>query len=239
MNYAEREATRSDAGRDPSAWMPRPRPDATVHKGRYVRLEPINLMDHVEDLGAVLSGPGTEPLYTYLFDPPPTGAADVAAWVAKAEKSADPFFYAAVDVATGRASGRLSLMRIDPAHGVIEVGGILYSPNLQRTPAATEAVYLLAKYVFETLGYRRFEWKCDDRNGPSRRAAQRFGFIYEGLFRQHMVVKGQNRDTAWFAMLDGEWPARKAAFERWLAPDNFDAEGRQKTSLAALTRTGT
>jgi RimJ/RimL family protein N-acetyltransferase len=134
----------------------------------------------------------------------------------------------------GRAVGILSLMEIRPEMRVIEVGNIVYSPALQRTPLSTEAQYLIARYAIETLGYRRFEWKCNDLNAPSKRAAERFGFIYEGLFRQHMIVKGRNRDTAWYSMLDSEWPARKAAFEKWLAPDNFDKDGRQKTSLAVL-----
>jgi RimJ/RimL family protein N-acetyltransferase len=138
--------------------------------------------------------------------------------------------------AGGRAVGIATLMEIRPAMRVIEVGHIVYSPLLQRTPLATEAQYLLARYVFETLGYRRYEWKCNALNAPSRRAAERFGFTFEGVFRQHLIVKGRNRDTAWFSMLDSEWPARKAAFERWLSPENFDAAGQQKTSLAALMK---
>jgi RimJ/RimL family protein N-acetyltransferase len=125
-------------------------------------------------------------------------------------------------------------MRIEPAHRVIEVGSILLTPRLQRTVGATEAMYLMARHVFEDLGYRRYEWKCNAQNEPSRRAAERLGFIFEGVFRQHMIVKGRNRDTAWFSMLDSEWPTRKAAFERWLDPSNFDAQGRQKTSLSEL-----
>ena len=125
-------------------------------------------------------------------------------------------------------------MEIRPAMRVIEIGHITYSPALQRTPLGTEAQYLFARYAFETLGYRRYEWKCNSLNAPSRRAALRFGFKFEGIFRQHMIVKGHSRDTAWYSMLDSEWPARKAAFERWLAPDNFDGAGRQRTSLATL-----
>jgi RimJ/RimL family protein N-acetyltransferase len=127
-------------------------------------------------------------------------------------------------------------MRIEPAHRVIEVGGILFTPRLQRTVGATEAMYLMARHVFEDLGYRRYEWKCNALNAPSRRAALRLGFTFEGVFRQHMIVKGRNRDTAWFSMLDSEWPQRKAAFERWLDPSNFNAEGRQQVSLSALNR---
>lgn len=142
--------------------------------------------------------------------------------------------YAIVPAETKTAAGWAAYMRITPAHGVIEIGNVLFSPGLQRTRAATEAVYLMARHVFEDLGYRRFEWKCNAENAQSRRAALRFGFTFEGIFRQHMVVKGQNRDTAWFAMLDKEWPARREAFETWLAPENFDAAGRQRRSLKEI-----
>lgn len=152
-------------------------------------------------------------------------------WLEQRAPLADPFTYAIVDKAAGVARGLTSLMRIVPEHGVIEVGHIWLSPLLQRTPQATEALYLQARYVFDELGYRRFEWKCDNANMPSRRAANRFGFVFEGVFRQHMVVKGRNRDTAWYSIVDGEWPSRRAAFEAWLAPENFDADGRQKRSL--------
>ena len=145
----------------------------------------------------------------------------------------DPFSYTVID-ARGRACGIATLMEIRPAMRVIEVGHIVYGSALQRTPQATETQYLLARYAFETLRYRRYEWKCNALNAPSRRAAARYGFTFEGIFRQHMIVKGRSRDTAWYAMLDSEWPARKRAFEAWLAPDNFDADGRQKGSLAAL-----
>jgi RimJ/RimL family protein N-acetyltransferase len=143
----------------------------------------------------------------------------------------DPLFFAIVDRATGLAAGRATLMRIEPAHGVIEVGGIIYTRALQRSRAATEAMYLFARYVFEDLGYRRYEWKCNALNEASRRAALRLGFTFEGIFRQHMIIKGRNRDTAWFSMLDSEWPARKQAFEAWLGENNFDAADSQKTKL--------
>src|SRR5262249_35444135 len=175
--------------------------------------------------------------WAYLGYGPFAGEAAFAAWLAERPKLADPYSYAIV-APDGRALGIATLMEIRPAMRVIEVGNILYTPPLQRTPLATEAQYLLARYVFETLGYRRYEWKCNALNAPSRRAAARFGFTFEGEFRQHMIVKGRNRDTAWFSMLDSEWPARKAAFERWLAPENFDAQGRQKTKLGALKGTG-
>jgi RimJ/RimL family protein N-acetyltransferase len=145
----------------------------------------------------------------------------------------DPMVYAVVDRATGRAGGRQQLMRIVAKDGVIEIGGIYWGPAISRSRLATEALYLTARHAFDDLGYRRFEWKCNDLNLPSKRAAQRFGFTFEGIFRQHMIVKGANRNTAWFSMLDGEWPLRRAAFERWLDPANFDTEGRQITALDA------
>ena len=156
-------------------------------------------------------------------------------YIGECERNRERVFYAVRDVG-GRAVGFLSLMEIRPANRVVEVGNIIYSPALQRTPLGTEAQYLTARYAFETLGYRRHEWKCNSLNAPSRRAALRFGFTYEGIFRQHMIVKGRSRDTAWYSMLDSEWPSRKLAFERWLAPENFDKEGRQRTSLAALRK---
>ena len=173
-------------------------------------------------------------VWTYLFDGPYADPAAFKASIAAKARSADPLFFAIIDNATGAAVGYQTFLRIDPPNRVIEVGNILYTPALQRTAGATEAQYLFARYVFDDLGYRRYEWKCNALNAPSKRAAERFGFTFEGIFRQHMIVKGRNRDTAWFAMLDSEWPARKAAYERWLAPDNFDADGRQKVSLSDL-----
>jgi RimJ/RimL family protein N-acetyltransferase len=158
-----------------------------------------------------------------------------ASWLAGRESSKDPYFYTIRDT-HGRAVGMSSLMSTRPAMRVIEVGHVVYSPALQRRPLATETQYLLAHYAFETLRYRRYEWKCDGLNAASRRAALRFGFSFEGIFRQHMITKGHSRDTAYFSMLDGEWPARKRNFERWLAPENFDSQGRQRLSLTALNQ---
>jgi RimJ/RimL family protein N-acetyltransferase len=217
-----------------AGWTPRPRPEKRVHEGRYVRLEPLDPARHGDDLFKAGSGPEADALWRYLFEAPSPDRASFQGWLEKAASTDDPLFFAAVDRDTGRAEGRLSFMRIDGAHGVIETGNILFGPGMARSRAATEALYLQARHAFEDLGYRRFEWKCNDRNEPSKRAALRFGFTFEGVFRQHMVVKGENRDTAWFAMLDHEWPARKAAFERWLDPANFEA-GRQRLSLSALT----
>lgn len=218
---------------DLSQWTPRARPERRVHQGRYVRLEPLDPVRHGDDLYAASAAPGAEDRFRYLFDAPPESRESFEPWLAKAAASEDPLFFAVVDEATGRAEGRMSFMRIDPVHGVIETGNILFGPRLARTRAATEAIYLQARHAFDDLGYRRFEWKCNALNEPSKRAAERLGFTFEGIFRQHMVVKGLNRDTAWYAMLDIEWPARRQAFERWLSPDNFDEAGRQRTSLTA------
>jgi RimJ/RimL family protein N-acetyltransferase len=200
-------------------------------EGRFVVLEPLSPAKHAASLWDAVQGPDNDALWTYLFDGPYRDAAAFEQSIARKSATVDPMFFAIVDRALDCATGYASYMRIEPAHRVIEVGSILFTPLLQRTAAATESMYLMARHVFEDLGYRRYEWKCDARNEPSRRAALRFGFKYEGTFRQHMIVKGQNRDTAWYSMLDSEWPARKLAFERWLDPANFDAEGRQVRSL--------
>jgi RimJ/RimL family protein N-acetyltransferase len=177
------------------------------------------------------SGPANDRLWDYLFEGPFTDRAAYQEHLIQKAALDDPLFFAIIDNQTQRAVGRASYLRIEPAHRVIEVGNILYTPQLQRTAGATEAMYLMARYVFEDLGYRRYEWKCNALNEPSRRAALRLGFTFEGIFRQHMIVKGRNRDTAWYSMLDSEWPQRKQAFERWLDPANFDAHGHQKSSL--------
>ena len=211
---------------------PAKRPERKILEGRVIRLEPLDPGAHGDDLFAGANG--QDQIWAYLGDGPyPDRAAFQASLETKA-KSEDPLFFAIVDKASGRAVGYQTLMRIDATNRVVEVGNILFTPALQRTIGATEAQYLFATYVFDELGYRRYEWKCNDLNGPSKRAAQRLGFAFEGVFRQHVIVKGRNRDTAWFSMLDSEWPLRRAAFERWLSPDNFDASGRQRVSLASL-----
>jgi RimJ/RimL family protein N-acetyltransferase len=199
-------------------------------EGRWARLEPLSAARHDAGLRAASLAPGAEERFRYLFDGP-FDEAGFTRWIAGAEASRDPLFWAVIDRATGRAEGRQALMRIDPGHGVVEIGSILWGPAIARTRVATEALALMMRHVFADLGYRRFEWKCDARNAPSRAAALRFGFRFEGIFRQHMVVKGENRDTAWFAVTDGDWPALALAFERWLEPANFDAAGRQLTRL--------
>ena len=216
-------------------WQPPPRPARVNLEGRFCRLEPLDPARHGDELFAAAMAPGAEERFRYLSDDPQDRAA-FQTWLTRSAESADPLFFAVIDTASGRCEGRQALMRITPEHGVIEVGNILWGPAIARTRVATEALFLHARYIFETLGYRRFEWKCNSLNGPSRRAAERFGFQYEGTFRQHMVQKGQSRDTTWFAMLDAEWPAIRTVFERWLAPENFDAQGRQKIRLADLRK---
>ena len=202
--------------------------------GRYCRLEPLDAERHAADLFEAYSEAPDERDWTYLAPAKPTSLAAYRELLASEAPSEDPLRFAVVDTASGRAVGRLAMMRIDPLNGAMEVGGIMYSRRLQRRPAGTEAIYLVARRVFEELGYRRFEWKCDSLNAASRVAAQRFGFTFEGIFRQAMVYHGRNRDTAWYSMLDREWPRARRAFERWLAPDNFDERGRQRRSLAEL-----
>jgi RimJ/RimL family protein N-acetyltransferase len=211
---------------------PAPRPGPVTLKGRYGHLEKL-APEHAAELWSVFGG--QDRLWTYISaDGPFANFEAFAALIAKRAAATDPYAYAIIDMA-GRAIAYFTLLRIVPEMRVIEVGHVLYSPALQRTPLGTEAQYLLARYVFETLGYRRYEWKCDALNVASQRAARRYGFVYEGTFRQSMINKdGRNRDTAWFSMLDGEWPERKQNFERWLAPENFDSEGRQRVSLAVL-----
>lgn len=208
---------------------PAPWPGDITLQGRFGRVERLAAARHGADLWAAMRG--QENIWAYI-PAGPFGETAFAGYIETCAKNKERIFYAVVDAAN-RAVGFLSLMEIRPAHRVIEVGNIVYSPALQRTPLGTEAQYLIARYAIETLGYRRYEWKCNALNAPSRRAAERFGFTFEGTFRQHMIVKGRNRDTDWLSILDSEWPARKAAFERWLAPENFDRDGRQKTKLGA------
>jgi RimJ/RimL family protein N-acetyltransferase len=211
-----------------SAPSPARPPRPVVLDGHYARLEPLG-PQHVADLYGAAAG--QEQRFAYLFEDAPSSEAAMSDWIARVMNKADPLSFAVIDRATGRAEGRQSLMRITPEHGVIEVGGIYWGPAISRTRVTTEALFLHARYVFDELGYRRFEWKCNALNAPSRSAALRFGFSFEGVFRQHMIVKGRNRDTAWFAMLDTEWPHIKAEFERWLDAANFDAAGTQRTKL--------
>jgi len=209
---------------------PAQRPSPVMLEGRHGHIERL-AQRHDAALWKAVQG--HDHIWTYMSYGPLADLAAFSAWLAGRVKLDDPYSYAIID-RSGQAVGIATLMEIRPAMRVIEVGNILYSPALQRTPLGTEAQYLLARYAFETLGYRRYEWKCNALNSPSLRAATRYGFVFEGTFRQHMISKSRSRDTAYFSMLDSEWPARKAAFERWLAPENFDGEGRQRTSLSEL-----
>lgn len=212
-----------------------PRPRKQVLEGTLVRLEPLSAAAHAEDLFEASHVADREEKYRYLADPPPDDPSTVHAWAEKAAASDDPMFFAVIDKATGKAVGRQALMRIDPTHGVAEIGHIYWGPAMARSANATEALYLVMRHVFDDLGYRRFEWKCDNANEPSKAAAKRFGFTFEGIFRQHLIVKGRNRDTAWFSIIDGEWPALKGAYEAWFNPGNFDETGRQRVALSTLT----
>ncbi|MEM9318440.1 MAG: GNAT family protein [Pseudomonadota bacterium] len=212
-------------------FTPPPRPNAAVLEGRYSRLERLGPR-HAEGLFAAYAG--HDALWDYMPTGPFQSAEDYAGWVASVETSIDPFFYAIIDREAGALGGAASFLRIKPEAGSIEVGFIALAPQLQQTRAATEAMALMMGWAFDA-GYRRYEWKCDALNTPSRRAAARLGLSYEGVFRQATVVKGRNRDTAWFAAIDAEWPELRAAFESWLTPENFDANGRQITALSRLT----
>ena len=218
-------------------WQPRPRPARVTLEGQFCRLEPLDPARHGDQLFAASMAPGAEDRLRFLFESPQDRAA-FEGWLNRAAASDDQLFFAVIDRSSQRCEGRQAFLRITPEHGVIEIGSILWGPAIARTRVATESLFLSAQYAFDELGYRRFEWKCNARNEPSIRAARRFGFTYEGTFRQHMVVKGLSRDTAWFAVTDGEWPAIRRAFERWLAPDNFDQHGRQHARLEDLRRLG-
>lgn len=213
---------------------PAKRPARITLPGRIVSLLPLQPALHAEALYQEFHGPNNEDLWLYMSEGPFADRASFDRELARKAIFEDTLFFAILENSSGRALGYAAFLRIEPAHRCMEVGNIVLSPNLQRTTGATEAMYLMARYVFEELGFRRYEWKCNALNTPSRRAALRLGFTFEGIFRQHMIVKGRNRDTAWSSILDSEWPSRKVALERWLHPSNFDAAGRQKQSLSAM-----
>lgn len=218
---------------DLSAWTPRPRPGTEALEGRFVRLEKLDPARHTDGLFDASAQPDGDERFRWLPNLPPTDREVFRAWVDQSAASEDPLFFAVIDKASGRVAGRQTFMRIDAANGVAEIGHIYWGPLVSRKPAATEALFLFARHIFDDLGYRRFEWKCDNSNLPSKRAAQRFGFRHEGVFHQHLIVKGRNRDTAWFAMLNTDWPKLRPAYEAWLSPENFDAEGGQIKTLEA------
>jgi RimJ/RimL family protein N-acetyltransferase len=217
-------------------WTPRERPPLTPISGRYCRVEPLDPERHAAQLYNAYSADREGRLWTYLPWGPYASFEDYLAGVNTGLKRENFITFTVIDATTGKAVGVASYLNINLTAGSIEVGGIAYSPALQKTPAGTEAMFLMMRRAFDELGYRRYEWKCNSLNAASRAAAQRYGFRFEGIFRQADVVKGHNRDTAWFSITDGEWPAIKAAFERWLDPGNFAADGRQKFSLSELTR---
>lgn len=205
-------------------------PEKRVIEGLYARLEPLDPAAHAHSLFESATAEGIADRFRYLAEDPPKNFEEFNNWASSVAALDDPIFFAVIDKTTGRAEGRQSFMRIDPVHGVIEIGHIMWGPAIARTRVTTEALFLLADHAFN-LGYRRLEWKCNDLNLPSKRAAERFGFKFEGVFRQHMVVKGQSRDTAWFSIIDSDWPRIRAGYERWLAPDNFDGSGQQLKKL--------
>lgn len=215
-------------------WTTRPAPGRVTIEGQFCRLEPLSADRHAEDLYAAYSLAADDRDWTYMPVGPFNRKEDYRTYVAAAIKGDDPMHFAVIDLNSGKAVGTLALMRQDPTNGVIEVGYVAFSPRLKQTPLATEAQFLLMSYVFEGLSYRRYEWKCDSLNAPSRRAAQRLGFTFEGIFRQALVYKGRNRDTAWYSIIDYEWPEIGNAFRAWLEPGNFDADGSQRRSLSDI-----
>ena len=208
------------------------KPDLRPLPGRWIRLDPLSVAHH--GLSLYRSFEGKDPdnaLWTWMSYGPFADEAAFLNWAKDREAARDPWFYAIVNRSTSESLGMGSFMRADPANGVIEIGNIWMAPALQQTREATEAIYLMMRHAFDDLGVRRLEWKCDALNAPSRKAAERFGFTFEGIFRQHYIIKGRSRDTAWFAIIDKEWPAIRDGFETWLAADNFDADGKQKAKL--------
>ena len=219
-------------------WTARPRPERKTLEGRYVRLEPLSAAWHGDGLFEAATVANADERFRWLGEYPPESRAALQPWLEKAEASEDPLYFTVIDKTSGKVAGRQTFLRIDTANGSIEIGHIHWGPLMQRKPAATEAQFLFMRYIFDELGYRRWEWKCNNRNEPSKRAALRFGFKPEGVFRQAMVIKGENRDTAWYSIIDKEWPALKHAYEAWLDPANFDALGQQKKRLEEFRAAG-
>jgi len=215
-------------------WQPARRPSGLPLQGRFCIVERLDVERHADALHAANSLDAEGRMWTYLPYGPFACLADYRAWARVAAASSDPLWHAVIDRATGKAAGVASYLRIDAAIGSIEVGHIAWSPLLQRAPAATEAMFLMMEHAFQ-LGYRRYEWKCNALNAPSRAAAARLGFTFEGVFRQARIDKGRNRDTAWYSILDSEWPGLREAYRLWLAPDNFDGQGRQRLRLSELS----
>ena len=215
-------------------WTPRPWPSREAMQGKYCRVEAINISKHAADLYEAFSADLENRIWTYMPYGPLHSTAECIQWIEETCLSDDPLFHAIIDLKSDRAVGVASFLRITPSAGVIEVGHINYAPALQRTAAATEAMFLMMERVFDQLGYRRYEWKCDALNARSRAAAERLGFTFEGIFRQATLYKGRNRDTAWYSIVDHEWPAIRTGFRDWLSPQNLDAKGQQVGSLSTL-----
>lgn len=205
-------------------------PEGVVLEGRYARLEPLG-PSHLPGLLEASTGPGTLERFLYLADEPPRDLADMERWLAGAGHGGQRMGWAVIDRSDGRVGGRLFLLGIVPEHRKIEVGNILFGPGLARTRVSTDAIFVIARHCIETLGYTRFEWKCNRLNAPSRRAAERFGFVFEGIFRADLIIRGRQRDTAWYSITADEWPQVRDGFERWLDPANFDEDGRQRRTL--------
>jgi RimJ/RimL family protein N-acetyltransferase len=217
---------------DLSDWRGARQPRREPLDGESVRLEPLDVGRHGEDLFA--ASEGADETWRYLPYGPFANRGEFMGWLERHSATADPMAFAIIDRSARAARGIATFMSIVPEHGVIEIGHIWLSPRLQRTRQATEAIFVMSRHAFDVLGNRRLEWKCDAANEPSRRAAERFGFVFEGVFRQHRVFKARNRDTAWYSIIDSEWPSRRAEFEAWLSPGNFDADGVQRTSLSEI-----
>lgn len=218
-----------------SGWKPRQKPSREAIAGKLCRIEPLDPVNHANQLWQeFLSSPDAN--WTYLPYGPFTSFEEFNAWLSRECTGGDPLYYSVVEIASGLPLGVASYLRINPAHGVIEVGHIHFSPRLQRTAMATEAMYLMMSYVFDELGYRRYEWKCDALNQPSQKAALRLGFTFEGVFRNAVIYKGRNRDTAWYSIVDHEWPQIKQGFREWLSPDNFDEQGQQRRDLLSCLK---
>jgi RimJ/RimL family protein N-acetyltransferase len=215
---------------------PAKRPSRVKITGQYVTVAPLDPVAHAQTLYEGTHGSDKEALWLYMSEGPFADLAAFRAYLDKRARSEDPMSFSIIDNASGRAVGHASYMRITPEHRVIEVGNIFYTPTLSRKRGGTEAMYLMARHTFDDLGYRRYEWKCNALNLPSRRAALRFGFSFEGIFPQHMIQKQRNRDTAWFSMIDREWPSYDAAYQQWLLPENFDATGHERRKLSAFLK---
>ncbi len=221
---------------DLSGWQGCERPHRKVFEGRFVRLEPLDIDKHGDGLFEAATEGDADNRFRWLMETAPTSRDQFQVWLERVQASEDPMYFAVIDLKSGKVAGRQTMMRMVPEHGVAEIGHIHWGPLIQKTPATTEAFYLFATHLFDELGYRRFEWKCNNRNEPSKDAALRYGMTAEGVHRQSLVIKGENRDTAWFSILDYEWPKIGEAMRNWLDPDNFNEKGRQIRRLEEIRR---